>query len=1116
MKESIRGSYSAGCSPGFDVWGVACRAPSFQFLGEHNDDDIQEVSYDYKRAAKTYIPAETKTKDILPEYWPFQVDQTWSMYLAKLPGTMPGRGCNNSVISSYADDSFSTEICYAGKHIEDEDIAGQYYLYPNISYFYSTRAIYVDGEQRYISVKTTNTHPDNTTIEQVSDPQGLGATYWWGDHHIVRISDQQKIAHYRVGTLDGHEEFTSPSHGGDGNPNAMESFFIATLAILPNLFDRGIFTPIFTPHQPPCNGISYGLEYCIGSSYKPTASSWNLSRIKYSGQRFNPVSNVFESGIEVFQTQTNVGVSGTASGDYYITLPSTRVYLDSSVEGSDEAWVCAISKQEDETKKIVTGQWFNRLFRTEGATQNDTEEFHYADGTLQESEVANVIIDSSDSQHQANIDYPDENWNNIRIRSYNRIYDPTTSGSKDLLLFTTSDTDLNITATGLIADFEQPTTPTTGIVSSATSGNITLSINTSDVVNFYTNETITITGGFGVGQSRTITYYSGSNRTAIIDTPWTTVPSGGTSEYSITSTYDPNYLDNGLSGIIRFDNGGSRPDNYWLADGTINYTSGGSSYSALTNINAFFEGTTDLSVTFHVLETSQISFVYRLDNRWYGTRIPPFEELTNFADPDNHLSFYVDGALVPCTIDGVSFDTSRVDNVNVPGLFDEESEYLQWREVVIDLTPGTHTVRWSLARNYQDNGHLYAQLDDIVFPGLLAGDDTESAKRWLYNGERVQECNYWAWARRDEENVTQVLSRTRTVPDFITMDLKGDILLGNPHYVAKLKRREDDPTLFEIDHTHGGRRGDGFEDGLTGKGYVRFTASPNADQGTSSCLDDDDRGESVDQISDPPWGAFQILPIVGGYQIRGANAGLRDASVYPINENDYKYKHPVTKKWVKELFKEYLIVRLSAQWSQRPHSWTITDNGKNLRPHVEVIERPTLNAPAWPEDSWPVPPYRTDFPTSDGNQDFAPSSTRPRNSLFLPSGSDRPRWAMNNWIISTTYSDTFSQPGQYVWSRYLDDPPTDEGDPSYWHPDDAGGNGPWASAKWKLVHAYFAPTGPLNILLQNAGEYPTCRDEENPTDTETVQNWRILFYGVQDTFFAGTDYDAVLDPSYCY
>jgi hypothetical protein len=74
-----------------------------------------------------------------------------------------------------------------------------------------------------------------------------------------------------------------------------------------------------------------------------------------------------------------------------------------------------------------------------------------------------------------------------------------------------------------------------GLATASANTTVTLAIGSSATNDFYNNLTVTITGGTGIGQPRTITDYVGSTRVATVAT-WTTNPDT-TSTYSISNKY---------------------------------------------------------------------------------------------------------------------------------------------------------------------------------------------------------------------------------------------------------------------------------------------------------------------------------------------------------------------------------------------------------------------------------------------------------------------------------------------------------------------------------------------------------------------------------------------------
>ncbi len=544
-------------------------------------------------------------------------------------------------------------------------------------------------------------------------------------------------------------------------------------------------------------------------------------------------------------------------------------------------------------------------------------------------------------------------------------------------------------------------------------------------------------------------------------------------DFEQPGVYDPAFLDNGLAGVAGFTTGGTTGGCKWIADdaGALD-----GSYSARTQIDETLECESFLRRTFTSVSGGTITFDYIHDNRGYGTRIPPFVELTNQPIVENVLSILMDGLNGPITIAGTHYDHSLIDNVNVPSGWDNTAPFFTTKRACsITIPAGTQTIDFILKRVYQDDGHLFSQIDNVQFTDELGGEDYDGYRRYYAIGSDIRKDDTWAWAKTNEETGDDLSVRSKTFTDFITLDGTGRILKGNPHYIVRLLR---DGT---VDQTFGGPRGDGFPET---KGYVRFTASDNIVAPTTRCGDPDDRVSPSDggTFTEPPLGSFQILPTgKDGFQVRGASGASRDATVYPVDKLLYNYKHPKTGLIKKEYFSELLTSTVTQGWPKTLNGWSIADNGTTFVPHLEILWRPTLQSPAWPESVWNVPPYRTDFDTSFADTaEWGFNTVRIRNPLFLPAESDKSRWALQNWVISRTYSDAWSRYPQNIWARNTNDLPLNPddmpGDPFgngplfWWHPDysmaymaeqgqEGVGGGPWGSALWRLLQARFNPNG---------------------------------------------------------
>jgi hypothetical protein len=81
----------------------------------------------------------------------------------------------------------------------------------------------------------------------------------------------------------------------------------------------------------------------------------------------------------------------------------------------------------------------------------------------------------------------------------------------------------------------------------STSSTIKLDASASATNNLYQNDLVTITGGVGLGQTRTIVSYAGSTKIATVDRAWTTTPDN-TSTFAIYASTTPSlYSDQGVA-----------------------------------------------------------------------------------------------------------------------------------------------------------------------------------------------------------------------------------------------------------------------------------------------------------------------------------------------------------------------------------------------------------------------------------------------------------------------------------------------------------------------------------------------------------------------------------------
>ncbi len=1092
MRHGIYKGYNPGCGDGLEIWGVAGSMPAFEsWRGDSSNQNIfsyKDLPYDLQGPINSQFFGDSYSSEIIPEKWGRNVGQEWYLYAAKVPGTYPAcKDCGERPTSSSGVEQGSNEWQYnlgmAARHYLDQTQNPARHVMAHSLHVFGSRAIYIDGQQTHVAyavgAKQLQSYPPVT--------QGK---FQYADLHIIDINQRVDIngpnmvgEYIALGTMNNKLSTTVNTLN---EVTAMEYNLLFVLGqqfngMMRNVTNSNIisggnaFGQVGGLRQPPTNNICYGLEYGLFSSYAPGKENWSVGRIKYDVVPYQVVfTQIYQTGggfdtEHLGHPQTSVYYNKNFNRDWWVVLPSCRTYIDSNKAGTDECWVLAIHKdslyytEDNETfertypnaKKMKVGQWLNSETKT-GINQNQAAA-SYSTGSLStdEANAGTVILDSSIStgpMSHVKSAYPDESWNRIEVRCYNRIYDSSTDSHKHLALFTTQDdVGLKLTPEGedIIADF-----------------------------------------------------------------------AGGD-------------LNSGLEEAeIKFSTGGFNETDAWISS---------SSSAKATAQDVTLENNIFLKLTFSLVSDGYVTFDYLHDNRKYGTRIPPFVELTNQAEVDNYLDIRLDGSLVSGTkLVGPNQDipqfqinltdtnlagtftpisTSRIDNVTSPKFCTAEDDYITWRAVKIWMTKGTHTLSWTQRRQWQDNGHMLSRIDNLILGRLMVGEDTSGKKRWLYNGEKVQKAEWWAWPHYDEEKESSLTQRVSTAPDYITLDKEGRILYGNPHYVCRLIPDENNEGLFKLDTSFGRDRGVGPD--ATEGGFIRFTGTFTTktvgEFQLPTCDNPDLDYENQEIISDPPWGAFQILPFGddGDFQVRGVNAAIRDATTHPFGEFDYPLDAYSNNNDGYEYFSDNkLKVSSSAgSWQQRLHSWTITSNGTVLRPHCTVIWRPTLHSPAFPVDpdemtaangfpNWfengrpPIESFLYDYW----------GARRPHDPMRLGENSRLGRWTKTNTIVSTTFSDSLLHIPQGVWIRNPTDIP---GPDDFW---DVQIDGSWPANEWLYIQTQFVPTARFyRIFWDGPGLNARLINEEEVCGEDDDGPIRSLVYKIFGLSNQGqnTDFDVV-------
>jgi hypothetical protein len=333
-----------------------------------------------------------------------------------------------------------------------------------------------------------------------------------------------------------------------------------------------------------------------------------------------------------------------------------------------------------------------------------------------------------------------------------------------------------------------------------------------------------------------------------------------------------------------------------------------------------------------------------------------------------------------------------------------------------------------------------------------------------------------------------------TVAHFITLaqDGSGRILYGNPHYVVCLEY-DDGDEVWDLDP-------DFYDDG-----YLIMSASPRISPEIEYQNGDCDwvtilRAGFEDIVYDAPWGNMQILCTRKNFQLRGMNGSWRDATIDPIPRSAFP----------DERF-AYVLNTAGYGWSARIHGWTISYDGKNRYPHVELTLRANYDSASWPE----APPYDSDafhylteanspllsdiqfpaYPDAGYEDVLLRHWARVRDSRQLEDSEDqKPQWVDVNKIVSRIYCDSTSRAPQEIWTQNpADDPESTIGpdpNPLYY-------TLPWPRARFAMFTAHHCPTG-------SHGYDIFCRCQTNNTcPVYDENNQEIGYHDTWDTYTQG-------------
>lgn len=1138
----------SNCKRCLDVWGVALKAPEITGFATWENDSRHALSINMEQLYEHNEPLTSGRglisnitdpvigqEIVIPDINDMADDEERVVYepkimAVKVPSSYPYRSdCAtrrplppSSSLDPEACDPFSVELLPAYRIVvirrrPDPNLPP--YLAYKLNGLYKvtqSRAIRIDGKQERVTYvaklgagdivnwwrfNLSSGPPPFTTPHDIIEPRPseFTGTVYHGIH--IQVGAQggvlRRVSVARMENL-GHEDWNVPWEQLAPHKRAFTIF----LGNIPTVESQDSVVRDLV--GPACNCVYLGKDYYLISGYNPDksltfASDWPVGRLNY----------------DTLDAYGSEHVSNfDCDGDWKIVLPSCRAYLltnppaakDLSAYGltpptqrlPDEPWVCAINSSSN---KLVTGRALNDRLRTQGANIDEW------DGTLDESEIENVVAwNTFPAELLAEAGLPsDYAITDIRVRSYQHI------NGKDYLIFSTPGPPryVDFTAklesdTPAIIDFNEET----GFDRVRPPGVPSLNFGMPTGIEF-------ISRSVGPG-----------THTWNIDQPlrfqqpaWPYVES-----------------DKVIYELCEMDSQGN------VVGDECNLEQ----LAFLHNLwNSPVDPDTVATLKLYVSlgEGASISFPWRFDNRvWQQVQgSPGTYAMTNLPGIESWLEFRINGAVTTgdWTLNGTVYDDQpfhidHADDSFTPETYETRSTFSK-----TGIEAGSYLLEWVVRTGEVHPlfgsfiGHAF--IDSIKITNARLPDDADTMLRWYYDGDRVRELKHVAWAYRDQEQdpMPPEATRTKRVPDFITVEDPTDIsgapqklLYCNAHYVARVNPDGSLDTTFHNSLDLRDQEQLAEEFGGVKKGFVRLTPSPGQTKIFQPCDDTEDNWSVVgDPIADPPWGAPQAL--TGKHksiQLRGMNGSFRDASdvdLLPMRI-DHTLEPFVTDEstvpptryethglaslpgW--EGYRWLTMLRASGGWITRPTGWTIGKDGRELVPHLEIIWAPYFDLPAWPTKDWPSPPY--------------PSAetwywNRPRDPRRLPpwqaiEGNPDPNeqfvpihFSQNNYIVSRSYTDALSHLPQFTWAKH--------------HPDSSEPLGVAGFEPWHLVAAWQSPTsthiGFPTGFWRTFYETLTWEDTNrcDPESTETRRTTTLRPYSGLGSIpgAAWTDFDAV-------
>jgi hypothetical protein len=700
LKRGIAHGYRSGCPHCFGAWGTSCNAPNpaaptHAFVGldpatdswvladAERRNELTSRGFAFHARAWKNEYDQTVVKQVLPEMWKPALNFSPGIFAAQVPTSWPGMHCDKyPPISSAADGGDGTWQASLGPAFTVDQFADtsgdppeRIGIQLGYGFVQRSRACYMNGEQYVVVYSTTGNHPPTA---------GLGESPGeapYADRFLAAITaGPTQVGDVHVIPID--------------TPSSVQRFYTATLnGVLwnPNTFDpnqmeqeyrdmENAGPPVYTtsgiPFQLPCNTIYHGEKYSGWTTYYAPdhTSVWQLARLKYQGQRAVPSDgNAMHDGIEAFVTKFPTG----PDGDGALGQPST-IYNGNYV-------VAVFAQRCYKDRSLIT-------------ETNPNEPYVAA---IHKTFSTTKIMCSQ--------------WNSKVFRSgIGGADDGTGVADGTLSALEESAGEMIMDATAPPAGHSGETFPHAQIWHYNRAWDPIEEQNVNLLL---------------------LTTFSESTPTTI---------SGVVSDFEIADggSYDPHYLDHGLEAAkLHWNTAGEISGDEWLADNGSSHgitAHGGSGYAAFSNLSAIFNTSCDMWTVFTITTAGAVlTLWYIFDNRESAKRHfdnPTFTELTNFPIIENTFSVLLNNKPVACTIDGLPYDTSVIDNSFVPSgnTFADEAFYLTWKQISITIPDvNTYTLKCKVTRKVVDDlGHLFAYVDDVALPEVMLGSDINGYKRW--------------------------------------------------------------------------------------------------------------------------------------------------------------------------------------------------------------------------------------------------------------------------------------------------------------------------------------------------------------------------------------------------